>query len=420
LKFIHAADIHLDSPFLGLERYDGAPIDEVRGATRRALQNLVELAVNESVDFVLIAGDLYDGDWKDYNTGLFFVSQMIRLREAGINVFIAAGNHDAASQITKNLRIPDNCKMLSVHKPESIVVESFGVAIHGQGFPSRAVTENLAANYPKALPGYFNIGLLHTCLDGREGHEPYAPCSLDELLSRGYGYWALGHVHKRETIRQEPWIVFPGNSQGRNVRETGAKGCLLVSVSDSSVADVEFRPLDVFRWSVIDVGVTGLTEIDGVLDVLDKTLKREVQINDSMPLALRIRLSGPSQLHGKILAKAEHLKNEIRGCAIDAGNGNIWVEKVCIDTSGMSDPETLMMRDDTLGGLLRSISDLQYDGKSLDDMLGELGDLFRKLPAEYLDDMEAIHPERKKSLSKVAEDVKHMLLTRILSSGGDR
>jgi DNA repair exonuclease SbcCD nuclease subunit len=420
MKFIHAADIHLDSPLLGLERYDGAPIDEVRGATRRALQNLVELAVNERADFVLIAGDLYDGDWKDYNTGLFFVSQMVKLRDSGIKVVIVAGNHDAASQITKNLRIPDNCRMLSVQKPESIVLESLGVAIHGQGFPARAVTDNLAANYPKAQSGLFNIGLLHTCLDGREGYEPYAPCSLDELLSLGYDYWALGHVHTRETIRQEPWIVFPGNCQGRNVRETGDKGCMLVSVSDGSVTDVEFRTLDIFRWSLIDVDVTGLTEIDDVLNKLDKVLKREMKINDNMPLALRICLSGPSPLHGKILAKAEYLKNEIRGCAVDVGNGNLWVEKVCIDTSGMSDPETLMMRDDALGGLLRSISDLQYDGKSLDDMLGELGDLFRKLPTEYLDDMEAIHPERKKSLAEVAEDVKHMLLTRILSSGGDR
>jgi DNA repair exonuclease SbcCD nuclease subunit len=420
MKFIHAADIHLDSPLLGLERYDGAPVEEVRNATRRALQNLVELAVNERVDFVLLAGDLYDGDWKDYNTGLFFVSQVTKLRDSGIKVIIVTGNHDAASQITKNLRIPDNCKMLSVHKPESIVLESLGVAIHGQGFSTRAVTDNLAVQYPKAQTGLFNIGLLHTCLDGREGYEPYAPCSLDELLSRGYGYWALGHVHKRETIRQEPWIVFPGNSQGRNVLETGARGCMLVSVSDGTLTDIEFRSLDVFRWSVIDVDVTGLTEIDSILNTLDKALKRELQINDSMPLALRIRLSGPSRLHGKILSKEEHLKNEIRGCAIDASNGNIWVEKVCIDTSGVSDPETLMMRDDALGGLLRSINDLQYDGKSLDDMLGELGDLFRKLPTEYLNDVEAIHPERIKVLSDVAEDVKHMLLTRILSSGDGR
>ena len=418
MKFIHAADIHLDSPLIGLERYDGAPIDEVRGATRKALQNLVELAVHEKVDFVLIAGDLYDGDWKDYNTGLFFVSQMAKLRDSGIKVIIVTGNHDAASQITKNLRIPDNCRMLSVHKPESVVFESLGVAIHGQGFSTRAVTDNLVAHYPKARPGLFNIGLLHTSLNGREGHEPYAPCTLDELLSRGYGYWALGHVHKREIVHQEPWVVFSGNSQGRNARETGEKGCMLVSVSDGILTDIKFISLDIFRWSVIDVDVTGLSEIDSILNTLDKALKRELQVNDNMPLALRIRLSGSSRLHGKILARAEHLKNEIRGCAIDVGYGNIWVEKVCIETSGMSDPETLMMRDDALGGLLRSISDLQYDGKSLDDMLGELGDLFRKLPAEYLDDMEAIHPERKKNLLHVVEDVKHMLLTRILSSGG--
>jgi exonuclease SbcD len=419
MKFIHAADIHLDSPMLGLERYDGAPVEEVRAATRRALQNLVELAVNERVDFVLIAGDLYDGDWKDYNTGLFFVTQMIKLRESGIKVVIVAGNHDAASQITKNLRVPDNVKILSAQKPESIILKSAGVAIHGQGFSTRAVTENLAVQYPKAQSGLFNIGLLHTCLDGREGHELYAPCSLDELLSRGYEYWALGHVHTRETIHQEPWVVFPGNSQGRNVREAGAKGCMLVSVEDDTVTDVEFRSLDVFRWSFADVDITGLTEIDGILDVLDKTLKQEVQINDNMLVALRIRLHGPSRLHGRILAKPEYLKNEIRGCAADAGNGNLWVEKICIDTTGMSDPEALMMRDDALGGLLRSIDDLQYDEKALEGMFAEFGDLFRKLPHEYLDDSEAIHPEHKDTLSRVVEDVRHMLLNRILSSGGD-
>lgn len=420
MKFIHVADIHLDSPLLGLERYDGAPVEEVRGATRRALQNLVELAVSENVDFVLIAGDLYDGDWKDYNTGLFFLSQMMKLRDSGIRVVITTGNHDAASQITKTLRIPDHCRMLSTQKPESVILEGAGTAIHGQGFPSRSVTDNLAAHYPRAIPELFNIGVLHTCLDGREGHEPYAPCSLNELMSHGYDYWALGHVHTRETIHREPWIVFPGNSQGRNVGETGAKGCVLVSVEDGTVTGVEFRSLDVFRWSVIDMDIGGMTEIDGILDILDKTLRREVEINDGMALALRIRLSGSSRLHGKILARAEYLKNEIRGCAIDAGNGNLWVEKVCIHTSGMSDPEILMMRDDALGGLLRSIHDLQYDEKALEEMFAEFGDLFRKLPPEYLNDGEALHPERQPSLSRVVEDVKHMLLTGILSSGSDR
>lgn len=175
MKFIHAADIHLDSPLVGLQFYEGAPVEEVRGATRRALENLVELAAAEKVDFVLLAGDLYDGDWKDYNTGLFLSHQMSRLREEGIRVFIISGNHDAASQITKHLRMPDNVKTLSVRHPETDRIEKLGLAIHGQGYAVRAVTDDLAGGYPLASPHHFNIGLLHTSLDGREGHESYAP-----------------------------------------------------------------------------------------------------------------------------------------------------------------------------------------------------------------------------------------------------
>ncbi len=224
IKFIHAADIHLDSPLVGLERYDGAPVDEIRGATRRALENLVRLATEEHASFVLIAGDVYDGDWKDYNTGLFFVKQMARLKEAGISVYLVAGNHDAASVITKSLRMPDNVAFLSTERPETMLIDRLGIALHGQGFPAREVTEDLSIAYPDAMAGMFNIGLLHTSVDGRSGHEPYAPCTLDGLRSKGYDYWALGHVHAREVLSEDPWIVFPGNMQGRHVRETGPKG----------------------------------------------------------------------------------------------------------------------------------------------------------------------------------------------------
>jgi len=225
--FLHAADVHLDSPLHGLERYEGAPIDEIRTTTRRAFDNLVDLAINEAVDFVLLAGDLYDGDWKDFNTGLYFVERMGRLRDAGIKVFIIAGNHDAASQITKRLKLPDNVKTFSTRHPERIILDELDVAIYGQGFANRAVTDDLSQAYENGDPQLFNIGLLHTCLDGKPGHEPYAPCKIDGLRSKGYEYWALGHVHKREIITQDPWIVFPGNTQGRHMRETGNKGCYL-------------------------------------------------------------------------------------------------------------------------------------------------------------------------------------------------
>jgi len=178
VRFIHTADIHLDSPLKGLEAHEDAPVDEIRGATRRAFDNLIELAIEEEVDFVLIAGDLYDGDWKDYNTGLFFVDRMGKLDRAGIRVFIILGNHDAASRITKTMPLPDNVTLLSTRKPQTVLIDDLGVAIHGQSYRSRAVTENLVAQYPRKDPDYFNIGLLHTALTGRPGHEPYAPCTV--------------------------------------------------------------------------------------------------------------------------------------------------------------------------------------------------------------------------------------------------
>ena len=154
-RFLHAADIHLDSPLIGLERYESAPVEAVRGATRRAFENLVRLAIEEQVAFLLLAGDLYDGDWKDFSTGLFFVAQMTKLRDAGIPVFVVAGNHDAASQLTKSLRAPDNVHTLFHKKPETRLVEAYNVAIHGQGFASQAVTEDISAAYPVADPGLF-------------------------------------------------------------------------------------------------------------------------------------------------------------------------------------------------------------------------------------------------------------------------
>ena len=221
LTFIHAADLHLDSPLIGLPRYDGAPVEQMRGSTRRALENLVDLALTEQVAFVLIAGDLYDGDWRDYNTGLFFAAQMTRLREAGTPVFIVSGNHDAASQITRSLRMPDNVTVLPANSPDTVRRDDIGIAVHGQSFRTRAVADDLSAAYPDPVRGMFNIGLLHTSADGRPGHDPYAPCSLDKLRAKGYDYWALGHVHAREVLCDDPWVVFSGNTQGRHIRELG-------------------------------------------------------------------------------------------------------------------------------------------------------------------------------------------------------
>ena len=295
-QFIHSADIHLDSPMHMLDKYEGAPVDEIRGATRRALENLVDLAIGRRVDFVLICGDLYDGDWRDYNTGLFFISQMARLREAGIPVFIIAGNHDAANRMTKTLRLPDGIHFLKAGEPSTIVLEHSGVAVHGQSFVSQAVHHDLSEKYPAAVDGLFNIGMLHTCANGRPGHDPYAPCTISGLSLKNYDYWALGHVHGRETLSEAPFIVFPGNIQGRHIRETGPKGCMVVSVDENGRVRPDFRALDVVRWEKCDVDGSG-ADSESVL--LDRIMEEVVRVSGTtdLPLIVRLRIGGSCPVH---------------------------------------------------------------------------------------------------------------------------
>jgi DNA repair exonuclease SbcCD nuclease subunit len=180
MKFIHCADIHLDSPLRGLEKYEGAPVEEIRGATRRAFEEIIRLALDESVDFVLIAGDLYDRDLEDFNTAIFFGRQMARLDEAGIAVCMITGNHDAESKITKKLRnLPKNVKIFSSSMAESLALDVHDVVIHAQSFAKGAVPQDLAAAYPQRQSGKFNIGILHTSLTGSVDHDPYAPTTLE-------------------------------------------------------------------------------------------------------------------------------------------------------------------------------------------------------------------------------------------------
>src|SRR6185437_398332 len=235
MKFIHCADIHLDTPLQGLADYEGAPVNEIRNATRRAFEKIINASVSEEIEFLLIAEDLYDTGLKSFESALFFNKQMGILREAGIDVYLIYGNHDAASKLIKQLRPPENVRVFRSTEPQTILDEKNRVALHGQSFSTPNVTDDLASNYPAPISGLFNIGLLHTNLGGSAEHANYAPCSLDVLQNKGYDYWALGHVHNRQILNTNPYIVYPGNIQGRHGRELGEKSCELVSVSDAGV-----------------------------------------------------------------------------------------------------------------------------------------------------------------------------------------
>jgi exonuclease SbcD len=415
--FLHAADIHLDSPLVGLERHGDAPAEELRGASRRAFQNLVDLAIEEQVGFVLLAGDLYDGDWKDYNTGLFFGHQMARLKEQGIPVYIVAGNHDAANQFTKSLRTPENVTRFSTARAETALIDTCDVAIHGRGFATKAVDEDLSAGYPQMVPGRFNIGLLHTSLNGRDGHAPYAPCSLDGLRSKHYQYWALGHVHVREEVCRDPWVVFPGNIQGRHVRETGPKGCTLVTVDDGEVIAVRERSLDVLRWSRCPVDVSGAATREAVLDLVARAFEHEMTLADGRLVALRLELHGRTSAHAACVAHPEHVEQEIRALALDRCGDHAWVEKVLLSTRSAAPPGGDAEANDALAGLLGTVREIRGDDALIGELIKEFTDLRGKLPIELLgpDALEPLDPTAPATLRTIVEQARELLLARLTS-----
>ncbi len=413
MKFIHTADLHLDSPLQGLENYPGAPVEKLRCATRQAFKELVNYACEEKIDFILIAGDIYDGDWKDYHTGLFFGSQMARLRQAGIPVYLIAGNHDAASQITKSLKPHDNVQIFSDRHPETKILPELGVAIHAQGFARRSVVDDLSQDYPPALAGYLNLGMLHTSATGRPGHENYAPCTVAGLLSKGYEYWALGHVHHREVLHERPWIVFPGNLQGRHIRETGAKGFTLVTANASAIECVEAVVADVLRWAVCAVAVDGAMDPEDVLDRVRVELAREGGENEGKPLALRLLITGACTAHQQLVAQSQKWTNEIRHLAGDIGE--IWIEKIKWQTQPPRLQAEMDQRHDALSALGQTFTDLKAQPDEFAKLFAALAPLKKQL-GELPDAPPLFDLDNADYRNELIDDVQQLLITNLAMS----
>ncbi|HEY9867637.1 MAG TPA: DNA repair exonuclease, partial [Candidatus Obscuribacterales bacterium] len=349
--------------------------------------------------------------------GLFFTHQMAVLRESGTRVVIIAGNHDADNKMSRSLRWPDNVKVLASREPESYRMDDIGVVVHGQSFATATVTEDLSQSYPLPLPGMFNIGLLHTCLTGREGHEPYAPCTLAALSAKGYDYWALGHVHTREVLCEQPPVVFPGNLQGRHIRETGPKGCMLVSVDGRGSASLQFEALDVLRWALCKVDATDVTSPESLLDRFASEGLKTVKESQGRPVAMRVEFVGATPLHEKIKNDVTRWTSQVRAAAIECGGGQIWVEKVKFGTAAparRSVPEEIQGPLAELSGLVRELRD---DPASLAELSGQLADLRSKLPVELKDRRDGLALDDVQYLAGVLEEAESLLVGRLLSGG---
>ncbi|WP_435009780.1 metallophosphoesterase family protein [Tundrisphaera lichenicola] len=414
IKFLHAADVHLDSPLRGLENYDGAPADRIRLATRRAFENLIELAIAEEVDFVLLAGDLYDGDWPDYNTGLYLVRQMNRLREAQIRVFVIAGNHDAENKMTRQLTLPDNVTMLRTDRPESLRLDDLGIAIHGQGFSTQKVIEDLSRGYPPALRGRLNIGLLHTCAGGDERHGKYAPCTIEGLKSKEYDYWALGHVHTRQTLIERPYVAFPGNVQGRHARETSPKGCLLVTVDGLGPPSVAFRRLDVVRWEVCEIDATSVLSEEELGDLASARLTELLAgEHPDRLLAVRVVVRGASPIHDRLLSSPDKTVAEVQARASGLSTDRLWIERVKIQTRPRR--ATGSTGDGPIEELTAVLEELRSDESRIKELGGLFKDLRNRLPQELLEGPEALALDDPAWLRELLDSAESLLLARLHS-----
>lgn len=415
-KFLHTADIHLDSPLRGLSRYEGVPVDQIRLATRAALNNLIDCAIEEAVAFVVIAGDLFDGEWDDFSTGLHFCGAMRRLDEAGIEVYVAYGNHDAESLQTKRLPLPKNVHAFSSKSPQTFVHELSGTALHGQSYRLRDPGGDLSAAYPAALPGRLNIGVLHTALEGgRPPHAPYAPCSPAQLAAKGYDYWALGHVHTHEVITEAPHIVFPGNLQGRNIRECGPKGAVLVSVENGAVTSLEFRAFDAVRWSQVHINVAtcaSLSEVEILTrEALETAFADEAE---GRPLVARVTLRGRTALHGELTQRLPVWREEVRALS-SAMSDQLWIEKVRITT----EPADQDVADAADTDEITQLLDDGIDQPELRDVLAaDFGLLFGRIPPELAEDNEILGAAKAGAYETLLKDAAASLRAR-LAEGAD-
>lgn len=405
-SFIHAADLHIDSPLVGLSLKDRSVAAQFAHAGRRAVEALVNETISCGAAFLVIAGDIFDGDWKDVATGLFFIREISKLHRHGIPVFMVRGNHDADSLMSRDLPYPDTVRQFSSSRAETVLIEAHRVALHGRSFPSRLMTFDFVNTYPLRKEGWLNIGVLHTSLDGTRGHEGYAPCSVDDLKRYGYDYWALGHVHASEVVSRDPWVVFPGNLQGRNPRETGPKGAMRVTVENGRVVDVTPLVLDGARWAHLSIDVSADADEAAIFDRTKAALEAAQVESGGRPLAVRVTLSGATPLHNVLIARREMMLDDLRATGFQVA-ADCWVEQVKIRTQAA--PSTAQRASDAYSIDVESLlSDTALEQIFQGDIVELVKTITDKMPKELREEF-----AQSEAVQALAADARALLLGRL-------
>lgn len=330
ISFIHAADLHLDSPFSGLSHLPEELFRRIQESTFNALDCMVAEALDREVDFVLISGDLYDGEDRSIKAQARLRRQMERLREKGIAVFLLHGNHDHLSGQWTAIEMPDNVHVFGPDVEMKRFVKNDGTTVHIYGFSyqERHIAERRIMQYEKQGEADFHIGMLHGhCEGGSSDHQPYAPFSVQELLDRDYDYWALGHIHQRQVLYHDPPIIYSGNIQGRSIKETGEKGCLHVQLSEWGDPHISFVETSDVIWESHAVDAAHCRSLSEVYSLCREHISQCRRPGKGILLQLEAKLGG--ELPPDVLMRIDNGElQETLQDEEDLGREFVWVHRL--------------------------------------------------------------------------------------------
>ncbi len=368
-SFIHTADLHLDSPFKGVSEMNRSISSELAEATFRTFSKIIDLCLEKEVDFLLIAGDVYDGVDRSLRAQLRFRDGLQRLSEADIKTYIVHGNHDPLDGWAASLEWPKNVYIFAGKEVAAVPVEKKGhdiARIYGISYQQRETKTNLVKKFPvltQREKDLFAIGLLHCNIGAKTGHAPYAPCSLQDLRSRNLDYWALGHVHKKAIINAaEPLVIYPGNPQGLHPGEIGGRGCFLVNVDENGTPSAEFIDIAAVRWFEKEIAIDDMHIEQDLLTALDKCVQEVRQEAGGRPAIGRIFLTGRGDLH--LTISRQNILNDILQNMRELEEGEkefVWIESIRDESKLDVDREVLLQREDFIGDLVRLIEEIWTD-----------------------------------------------------------
>ena len=382
LRFIHAADLHLDSPFRGIG--DAAPAlkNRLQSATLAALRRVVDHTIQSSADFLIVAGDIYDSKDRSLRALVSFRREMERLAERNVPVFIVHGNHDPLNGWGSGFQLPPNVITFGGRTDTEPYLRRGREAaeITGVSYTRERVTDNLASSFRPSGAAPYSIAVLHANVGRQSGHADYAPAAVGDLTSAGFNYWALGHVHTRSVLAAEPaMVVYPGNTQGRNPRETGPRGCYQVDVDTYGRAHLEFVDASVARWTHIELSIGNLSSMDDLVDLMLEKARQEASSFEG-PTVARCTIRGNGPLH-RDLQRDEMNEElaEVLGSAVVA-------ESVRLATGPELDFESLARTETLVSDFLRLGERALQDPELRQRLADSLTPLFRRKDMPALDD----------------------------------